>query len=52
MVSNNHPTIGNTLTEAEYVAALHIAYHPAVSIHATLEQLLVPQFSSKGTSTP
>lgn len=48
VVSNGHPTIGATLSEAEYVAASHIAYYPAVSMHFTLEQLLLTQFSSKG----
>jgi DNA-binding transcriptional LysR family regulator len=48
VVSNDHPTIGKTLTEAQYIAASHIAYHPAVSIHSVLDQLLVAQFSSKG----
>lgn len=48
VVSKDHPTIGETLTEAEYIAATHIAYHPAVSIHSILDQLLVAQFSSKG----
>ncbi|MDB5967020.1 MAG: LysR family transcriptional regulator [Polaromonas sp.] len=48
VVSSDHPSIGDTLTEAQYMAALHIAYHPAVSIHSTLDQLLETQFSSKG----
>ncbi|MES2911465.1 MAG: LysR family transcriptional regulator [Pseudomonadota bacterium] len=48
VVSKDHPTIGETLTEAQYIAASHIAYHPAVSIHSVLDQLLVAQFSSKG----
>ena len=30
------------------MAALHIAYQPAVSIHSTLDQLLETQFSSGG----
>lgn len=48
VVSKNHPTIGKTLTEAQYIAASHIAYQPSVSIHSVLDQLLVAQFSSKG----
>ena len=48
VVSKDHPTIGKTLTQAQYIAASHIAYHPAVSIHSVLDQLLVAQFSSKG----
>jgi DNA-binding transcriptional LysR family regulator len=48
VVSTDHPSVGNTLTEAEYMAASHIAYHPAVSIHSTLDHLLETQFSSKG----
>lgn len=48
VVSNHHPSISSTLTETEYMAATHIAYHPAVSIHATLDHLLETQFSSKG----
>jgi len=48
VVSKDHPTIGKTLTEAEYIAASHIAYRPAVSIHSVLDQLLRAQFSSKG----
>lgn len=48
VISNDHPTIGKTLAEAEYMAARHIAYHPAVSIHSTLDHLLETQFSSKG----
>lgn len=48
VVSKDHPTIGETLTEAQYIAASHVAYQPAVSIHSVLDQLLVAQFSSKG----
>jgi DNA-binding transcriptional LysR family regulator len=48
VISNDHARIGHTLTEAQYMAALHIAYRPAVSIHSTLDQLLETQFSSKG----
>jgi DNA-binding transcriptional LysR family regulator len=48
VISNDHPTIGQTLSADQYIAASHIAYHPAVSIHSILDQLLVSQFSSKG----
>jgi len=48
LVSKDHPTIGKTLTEAEYIAASPTAYRPAVSIHSMLDQLRMAQFSFKG----
>ena len=48
VVSNRHPTIGNTLTEQQYVDALHIGYNSTGTIHSILDQLLVAQFSSRG----
>ncbi|MES2510633.1 MAG: LysR family transcriptional regulator [Pseudomonadota bacterium] len=48
VISNDHPSIDKTLTEAQYMDAMHIVYHSTVSIHSILDQLLVAQFSSKG----
>lgn len=48
VISNDHPIIGKTLTQDQYLDAVHVSYHPAVAIHSILDQLLETQFSSKG----
>ena len=48
MVSASHPTVGESLTPQEYLAATHVSYRPAVAIHSVLDGLLESQFADKG----
>jgi len=48
VVSQHHPTIGDTLTREQYLAAAHVSYRPSVSIHASLDALLEAQCSGLG----
>lgn len=48
VVSKSHPRIGETLSEAEYLAETHVSFRPAVAIHSVLDDLLVSHFASKG----
>lgn len=48
VVSNNHPRIGDSLSEDEYLAETHVSFRPAVAIHSVLDDLLVSHFAAKG----
>ena len=50
VVSRNHPTIGEVLTQEDYLGGAHLAYRPPASIHASLDPLLEAQFSGRGVS--
>lgn len=48
VVSRDHPSIGESLTRAQYLDAAHLSYRPAASIHASLDGLLEAQFAGQG----
>ncbi len=48
VISKNHPSIGKTMTQQQYIDAAHLSYRPAASIHASLDSLLELQFSGQG----
>lgn len=47
IVSAGHATIGETLTQAQYLSAPHLSYRPPASIHASLDKLLDAQFEGR-----
>lgn len=47
VVSAHHPTIGVSMTQAQYLQAAHLSYRPAASMHASLDKLLEAQFESR-----
>lgn len=48
VVSRDHPSIGESLTQQQYLDAAHLSYRPAASIHASLDGLLEAQFAGQG----
>ncbi|VCU69644.1 HTH-type transcriptional regulator SyrM 1 [Pigmentiphaga humi] len=48
VINRDHPSIGGTLTREQYLAAAHLSYRPAASIHASLDQLLEAEFAGQG----
>jgi DNA-binding transcriptional LysR family regulator len=46
-VSAQHASIGETMTQAQYLAAAHLSYRPPASIHASLDKLLDAQFEGR-----
>lgn len=47
IVSQHHGSIGDTLTQAQYLEAAHLSYRPPASIHASLDKLLDAQFEGR-----
>jgi DNA-binding transcriptional LysR family regulator len=47
VVSTAHPTIGEHMTQAQYLEAPHLSYRPHASIHSSLDKLLESQFEGR-----